>query len=405
MVFLDPVLSHLSLRGHFVGYQKSIRMPFVSRACHREAPQDELWCLVKSSTKKSSAELVCRSIQLVQNVFVCRSNQLVKLVRILSGILGIISELRNAAGLPATANPPDQSKVPEVKQPSQATQPTQPAQPLQPRQPGRVTAVPVPGTPDFGPGVPRTPPGILRRGILRTPGTPPMPAIVPGTPPLHVAHWEAPRTPPLVATWPGQWSPPMRPRPASPVADIDPLPGFSNGYNGYSPPMRPRPAPTVDIESRTPAAPPPARVTAAPPPARVTAAPQPARVTAAPPPARVTAAPQPARVKTKRGKKPGKKEREQERRIAASRAPPAPPAQPSGTKRKSTNTNIPSQPSSSSSPLTKTFWLKMLASEQWLRSLNRKARSLESSCQVRIYIPDESGRYSSTSVEFSCWPF
>ena len=37
----------------------------------------------------------------------------------------------------------------------------------------------------------------------------------------------------------------------------------------------------------------------------------------------------------------------------------------------------------------------MLASEQWLRSLNRKARSLESSCQVRIYIPDESGRYSS----------
>ena len=128
-------------------------------------------------------------------------------------------------------------------------------------------------------------------------------------------------------------------------------------------------------------------------------------VSLAPPPARVTAAPQPARVKTKRGKKPGKKEREQERRIAASRAPPAPPAQPSGTKRKSTNTNIPSQPSSSSSPLTKTFWLKMLASEQWLRSLNRKARSLESSCQVRIYIPDESGRYSSTSVEFSCWPF
>ena len=112
----------------------------------------------------------------------------------------------------------------------------------------------------------------------------------------------------------------------------------------WPPPMRPRPAPAVDIESRTPAA---------------------------PQPARVTAAPQPGRVKTKRGKTAGK---EQARRIAASRAPPAPPAQPSGTKRKSTNTNIPSQPSSSSSPLTKTFFLKMFSSEQYLQSLNRKAR-------------------------------
>ena len=140
----------------------------------------------------------------------------------------------------------------------------------------------------------------------------------------------------------------------------------------WPPPMRPRPAPAVDIESRTPAA---------------------------AEPARVTAAPQPGRVKTKRGKTAGK---EQARRIAASRAPPAPPAQPSGTKRKSTNTNIPSQPSSSSSPLTKTFFLKMFSSEQYLQSLNRKARSLESSFQVRIYFPDESGRYSSASVEFSC---
>ena len=326
-------------------------MPTVSRACHREAPKDELWCLGNKNGNESGTTK--KTVN--KNVFVCRSNQLVKLAQILSGILGIITELRNAAGLPATANPPDQPKVPEVNQPQakpiQATQPTQPVQPRQPPVTVPRISTAMPGTPiDLGPGAPQTPPGIPR-GTLRAPGTPPMATIAPGTPigHLHVANWEAPRTPPLsVAVWPGAWSPPMRPRPA-PTVDIESRTPAAH----WSPPMRPRPPPTADIEIRTP-----------------------------------------GRV--------NKKARKKEREVAASRAPPAAP---SGTKRKSTNTNSSSQPSSSSSSLTKitkTFCLKMLASEQWLRSLSRKARSLESSCQVRIYIPDESGRYSSTSVEFLC---